>query len=159
MYYKSLLNTEELKVLSNMKSRKRKQNKIDRDAKLYKDYDWPQLIKSGNLGKLTVKELEKYTEHHKITCKYLSEDGKLECIRRHYYAGRQDEDHPLDSSASEEECSTDESESDVGEDTVLNEIGSEEEEVDDKVMEDDRTTTATRSGRILKRFDNDWLYY
>ena len=77
-----------------------------------------------------------------------------------YYAGRQDEDHPLDSSASEEECSTDESESDVGEDTVLNEIGSEEEEVDDEVMEDDRTTTATRSGRrILRRFDNDWLYY
>ena len=49
---------------------------------------------------------------------------------------------------------------DVGEDTVLNEIGSEEEEVDDEVMEDDRTTTATRSGRrILRRFDNDWLYY
>ena len=137
---------EELKVLSNMGSRKRKQNKIDRDAKLYKDCDWPQLIKSGNLGNLTVKELEKYTEHHKITCKYLSKDGKLECIRRLYYAGRQgDEDHPLDNSASEEECSTDESESDVGEDTVLNEIESEEEEVDDEVMEDDRTTTATTS--------------
>ena len=57
-------------------------------------------------------------EHHKITCKYLCKDGKLECIRRHYYAGIQDEDHPLDSSASEEECSTDESESDAGEDTV-----------------------------------------
>ena len=141
----SVKHDEELKVLSNMRSRKRKQNKIDRDVKLYKDYDWPQLIKSGNLGKLTVKELEKYTEHHKITCKYLSKDGKLECIRRRYYAERQDEDHPLDNSASEEECSTEESESDVGEDTVLNEIGSEEEEVDDEVMEDDRTTTATRS--------------
>ena len=42
----------------------------------------------------------------------------------------------------------------------LNEIGGEEEEVDDEVMEDDRTTTATGSGRrILRRFDNDWLYY
>ena len=102
----SVKHYEEFKVLSNMRSRKRKQNKINRDAKLYKDYDWPQLIKSGNLGKLTVKELEKYTEHHKIACKYLSKDGKLE---RHYCAGRQDEDHPLDNSASEEECSTDES--------------------------------------------------
>ena len=100
------------------------------------------------MGKLTVKELEKYSTHHKITCKCLSKDGKLECIRRDYYAGRQDQDHPLDSSASEEECSTDESESDVGEDTVLNEIGSEE-EVDDEVMEDNRTTTATRSGRRI----------
>ena len=34
---------------------------------------------------------------------------------------------------------------DAGEDTVLNEIVSEEEEVDDEAMEDDRTTTATRS--------------
>ena len=120
--------------MSNIRSRKRKQNKIDRDVKLYKDHDWPQLIKSGNLGKLTVKELEKYTDHHKIAFKYLSKDGKLE---RHYYAGRQDKDHLLDNSASEEECSTDESESDAGEDTVLNEIVSEEEEVDDDVMEDD----------------------
>ena len=100
------------------------------------------------MGKLTVNELKKYTEHHKITCKYLSKDSKLECSRHHHYAGRQDEDQPLDSSASEEECSTDESESDVGEDTVLNEIGSEE-EVDDEVMEDNRTTTATRSGRRI----------
>ena len=112
------------------------------------------------MGKLTVKELEKYPEHHKNTCKYLSKDGKLEYIRRHYYVGRQDEDHTLDSRASEEDCSTDESESDVVEDTVLNEIGIEEEEVDDEVMEDDRTTTATRRRRrILRRSDNDWLYY
>ena len=33
----SVKHYEELKVLSNMRSRKRKQNKIDRDAKLYKE--------------------------------------------------------------------------------------------------------------------------
>ena len=171
----SVKHYEELKVLSEMRSRKRKENKIERNAQVYKDYDWPQLIKSGNLRKLTVKELEKYTEYHEIPCKYLSKDRKLDCIRRHYYAERQDEDPPLDSSASEEECSTDDSESDVGEDTVLNEIGSEEEgdddkvlneigseeeESDDEVIEDERMITATRSGRrILRRIDNDWLYY
>ena len=42
----SVKHYEELKGLSNMRSQKRKQNKTDWDAKLYKDYDWPQLIKS-----------------------------------------------------------------------------------------------------------------
>lgn len=143
-----------------MRFRKIKKNKIDRDVKLYKDYDWFQFIKLGNLGKLIVKVFEKYIEYYKIICKYFFKDRKLECIRRYYYVGRQDEDYFFDSSVSEEECFIDESESDVGEDIVLNEIGSEEEEVDDEVMEDDRMIIVIRLGRrILRRFDNDWLYY
>lgn len=156
----SIQHYEELKILSAMRARKRKQNKDNREAKLYKDYDWPYLIKSGDLKQLVVKELEKYMVYHNIPCKNLSKNGKLECIRCHYYASQEDESVNPDQS-SEEEWTTDtsEDESDVGEDTVLNEIGSSEsdeeeenEEVDERVL--------TRSGRrIVRRLDTDCLYY
>ena len=39
---------------------------------MYKDFDWADLIRSGSLLKLTVKEQDKYTDHHHLQCKYLS---------------------------------------------------------------------------------------
>lgn len=67
---------EEPELLSEMKARKRMQEMEERDAKVYEDYDWPDLIQSGNLKKLTVKELEKYMEDHKLPRMYLSNNGK-----------------------------------------------------------------------------------
>jgi len=48
----SVKHYEELKVLSEMRSQKRQQNKIDQNVRLYKDCDWLHLIKSGILRKL-----------------------------------------------------------------------------------------------------------
>ncbi|KXJ20017.1 hypothetical protein AC249_AIPGENE17915 [Exaiptasia diaphana] len=112
-----------------------------------------------DLKKLVVKELEKYMMYHNIPCKNLSKNGKLDCIRHHYYARKEDESGNPDQS-SEEEWTTDtsEDESDVGEDTVLNEIGfseSDEEEEDEEVEK-----SVTRSGRrIIRRLETDCLYY
>lgn len=102
---KSVKHLEELKLLSEMRARKRKQEREERDAKVYEDYDWTDLIPSGNLKKLTIKEeLEKYMDYDKLPRKYLSKNGKLECIIDHYYRVRGEHiDDSGDSSGSEDE--------------------------------------------------------
>lgn len=48
-----------MKLLSEMRARKRKQEKEERNVKVNEGYDRTDLIQSENLKKLTVKELEK----------------------------------------------------------------------------------------------------
>ena len=45
---------------------KRKKVKAARLQKTYKDYNWAELIDQNKLGKLTVPELHKYFDFHKL---------------------------------------------------------------------------------------------
>lgn len=60
-----------MKLLSEMRARKRKQEKEERNVKVNEGYDRTDLIQSENLKKLTIKELEKYMDNHKLHRKYL----------------------------------------------------------------------------------------
>ena len=61
-----------------MRSRKGNQKKEEsRDAKVYKECDWADPIRSGSLLKLTAKELDEYTDHDHLQCKYLSNKDKI----------------------------------------------------------------------------------
>ena len=74
----SVKHCEQLQVLSGMRSRKRNhmRKEDERVAKVYKDYDWADLIQSGTLHKLTVKELDKYKDCHHLQRKYFSKKDK-----------------------------------------------------------------------------------
>lgn len=60
-----------MKLLSEMRARKRKQEKEERNVKVNEGYDRTDLIQSENLKKLTVKELEKYMDNYNLHRKYL----------------------------------------------------------------------------------------
>ena len=152
----SVKHCEQLQVFSEMKSRKRNQKKEERDAKVYKDYDWADRIRSGSLVKLAVKGLDKYTDHHHLQCKYLSKEDKIQCKTHHYYSTtgvhKQQSEDSADSSDED-----DKEESEDGEDIVLNEIGEEEsEESEAEQVSFTRSETSTGNKR---RMDSDWLFY
>ena len=96
---------EELALLSDMRSRERVQKKEERDARVYEDYNWSDIIQSGTLQKLTVKELDKYMDYHQLPRKYLSKKGKVECILHHYYraTGEEHNESSIDFSDNEED--------------------------------------------------------
>ena len=153
---------EQLKLLGDMRAKKRRQDKVQRDAKVYEDYNWKDHIQSGTLKKLTVKELDKYMDHHHLPRKYLSKDGKVQAIVEHYYRARGKEGNPLESPESEDEWITEsEMESDDGEDTILTEIGEDEiEDEEEEEAERNELEEKTRSGRrITRRADSEWLFY
>ena len=111
----TVMHCEQLQVLSEMRSRKRNQKKEERDAKVCKGYDWADLMQSGSLLKLTVKELDKYTDHHHLQCKYFSKKDKIQTITHHYYSTTGvDEQQSEDSADSSDEDDEEESEDDEG---------------------------------------------
>ena len=154
----SVKHCEELKVLSEMRSRTRNQKKEERDAKVYEDYNWGELIKSGTLQKLTVKELNKYMDHHQLQSKYMKKEDRIRCITCHYYRATDAEGEPNEDSDDSEEGSWDEEdqvESDSAEDIVLDQFRDSETELEEE-------TSVTRSGRRIcnkRGAEGDWLFY
>ena len=88
---------EELSLLSDMRSRGRNEKREKRDAKAYEDCS--DLIQSGILQKLTVKELDKYMDHYQLPRNYLSKKGKFGIILHHYYRATGEEHHETNESS------------------------------------------------------------
>ncbi len=110
---------EELQVVSAIREEDRKKKRAADNNKAYKDYDWENIITSGKLATLKVKELEKYLKEHKLSFMGKKED-KVKRIRSDFYINRSANTDPEDdvSGSSEDETSV-ESTSDSDEDDVL----------------------------------------
>ena len=56
----------------------------ERQARGVSDYKWQELVENGNLASLTVAELNKYLDHHKL-CKKGKKKEKMRRITVHCY--------------------------------------------------------------------------
>lgn len=143
---------EELKILSEMRSKDRARKREEREAKTYNDYNWPELIRNSSLNKLIVKELDKYMNYHQMPHRNMTKEDKVRSITYHFYQSNPDVEHSIHSE--DETSSEDDSSSDGGSDIVLNEID------DDETDEVD--LPRTRRGRFIfnnRSADSDWLFY
>lgn len=129
--------------------------------KTYQEYNWLGLIEHGKLGKLVVKELEKYLKHHGLDLRGTKKD-KVKAIMCHVLQTNENidlPDEPDSTSESEEEIVAAvlpgrESESETELDDETSESHSESYESDSSEAEKtlSRTTCVTRSGQQAKKF-------
>jgi len=112
-----------------IRENERKKKRSMESNKEYKDYDWPNVISSGKLSKLKVKELDKYLKYHGLSLIRRKAD-KVKRITSHFYVDMRSLQDTPQSSSSETETS-DESESDSDEDDVLGVVPNDEDLRDD----------------------------
>ena len=58
---------QDLKTQSNIRARRRIEQKNKRAKKTVEEYAWLELVQSGSIKKLLVSELEKYLKHYKLS--------------------------------------------------------------------------------------------
>jgi hypothetical protein len=136
----AVMHLEQQKLLAEMRSKDRVKERNVRTDKSFDCYDWGHLVRSGDIAKLKVKELDKYLQKYNmpIVTGMVKKD-KLEAVRCHFYQdknrGNDSDSSSSDGTDSEGEDSEDNSDSDI----VEQEFGSSDEESDHYVY--------TRSGR------------
>ena len=58
---------EQLAAAARLKEKEKKLKTKIEEAKTYEEYNWPDLIDSGKLNKIKVKELDKYLLKHNLS--------------------------------------------------------------------------------------------
>ena len=119
----------------------------------YYDYNWEDLIRTGNLSKLVVPSLDKYIAHHGLTHLVKSlKDVKVEGIKVHFYGQNVEEGvikDPENTTSTESGMSLDDSDSDECSD-------------DDVVLSTTRSTPVTTNvltaDRAFGANENDTLF-
>ena len=141
---------EQLATVASIRERERRLNRTIEEGKQYQDYNWSDLIESGKLSKLKVKELDKYLKEHQLPTAGKKPD-KLKRITADFYLRNDKEATSEDKPADPESDSVWESDSD--DDDVLAVIGDSDTDEDSTVepLETTETETETcqfsRSGR------------
>ena len=74
---------EQLAAAASIREKGKKLKKKIEEAKTYKEYNWPDLIDSGKLNKIKVKELDKYLLKHNLSTANKKAD-KVKRITAHY---------------------------------------------------------------------------
>ena len=75
---------EQLANVASIRERERRLNRTIEEGKQYQDYNWSDLIESGKLSKLKVKELDKYLKEHQLPSAGKKPD-KLKRITADFY--------------------------------------------------------------------------
>ncbi len=75
----------QLEWLKQMRVKERKSQAAIKRSKTVEDYDWHSLLSDGRIGKLTILELNKYLEHHKLPITGKKND-KIRTIAAHLSA-------------------------------------------------------------------------
>ena len=164
-----------MKWTKEIRAKKRQTDAAEKTSKTVHEYSWKKLLEDGQLGKLTVMELNKYLEYHNLPL-WGNKADKIKSIAVHLTtdvtAVDVEEAEDLDdegseevidtigdSDSSEDEGDSDEDESDSEED-FLSEIDKEKDNEDscsEEIQQNSHLTT--RSGRIIKKRDDCFLYY
>ena len=72
----------DIKQRKNIRANQRKLNVQERNGKGYNKYNWEELTENGGLNKLTVSELDKYLNYHRLPKSGKTLD-KTKCITCH----------------------------------------------------------------------------
>ena len=118
-----------LETVKNIKQKQREGARQERHTRDVSDYKWEELVKNNycKLASLTVAEVDKYLDHHKL-CKKDKKGDKIQRITAHYYVKCGEaipEDYPV-AGADERVSSADsENETDSDDDSIFYESDSE----------------------------------
>ena len=135
-----------LKTVQSIREESRKQNKQEQIDKDVFQYDWTNLVESGNLKKLLVKELDKYLIHHQLERRGKKND-KVKAIMCHVLQMRPDVQ--LEQNVEEIESSSDEEILAMHENDDVSDSDASDPEVDSELLP---ITVQTRSGRRAGAF-------
>ena len=133
---------EQLANVASIRERERTLNRTIEEGKQYQDYNWSDLIESGKLSKLKVKELDKYLKEHQLPSAGKKPD-KLKRITADFYLRNDKEATSEDKPADPESDSLQESDSD--DDDVLAVIGDSDTD-EDSTVEPIQTTDSDTDG-------------
>lgn len=89
-----------LKHMKEIRSNERQKKSIEENQKSYKDYDWMEMCRKGELGKLKVKELDKYLKFNKLSERGLKAD-KVRRVMFHLCSDVQNTDVEIESEEEE----------------------------------------------------------
>ena len=78
-----LQHLQHLNLTRNMRSSDRKEQQDKRKKKVYRDYNWGELLMTGRLDKLLVSELDKYLDCHHISKTKKNKKEKVLIIQKH----------------------------------------------------------------------------
>ena len=152
---------QNMKHITEIRTRERKKDKDQMNIKTYDDYKWNELVEKGTIGKLLVQELNKYLTHHNLSMIGKKKD-KIRRIIAHVYRCRDAEFSGLDidyTSDSESESDNDDIEDTCSIVSTASETQSESEEEDQQSNAQQGQHILTRSGRISKRKIYDDYFY
>ena len=130
------------KQRENILANKRKLNVQERNEKGCDKYNWEELTENGGLNKLTVSELDKYLNYHRLpkSGKKLDKIERITCHTSKHWTSAIFSYSPVDM---DEDTDTT---SDDSEEEILEEFGSSDDALNGELHP--QLTTTTRSGRV-----------
>ena len=138
----------ELKLMRSLRTLDRHQKRRDKQTKLFDDYDWEGLIRSGQLSKLSISELEKYLNKFSLSLKGKKAD-KVRKITTHVFHERRDDIAPDITDKPNKDAAYDGSdvdeESDSDDDIILANHESETDSEEDESVNEQQGTDSNQS--------------
>ena len=137
----------------NIRANKRKLNVQERNEKGYDKYNWEELTENGGLNKLTVSELDKYLNYHRLprSGKKLTKLKRIICHTCRPNNGQVQSLVTARSICDEDTDTT----SDDSEEEIIEEFGSSDDTLDGELHP--QLTTITRSGRVAGSWRNVFI--